>query len=172
MSSSLYPIPPLQSGLFDGESRHLLMQILDELRAIRAALTTSPQDTAALAQVSRQTQDVLNEASSLVSYTPPPYPIERLTMSTPSDAIQTFAASEAATLTAIASALTATAAGITVLDNMITTLQNSPGTLSAADQASLDAIQAQSGALVSQINAISTTPPGQPVPVVASLRKK
>ena len=86
-------------------------------------------------------------------------------MSVTPSAIQAFAAAETATLNSLSSALTALATGIAALDALITQFQNSPGTLSAADQASLDAIQAQSKALVTQANAISTTPPGTPVPV-------
>ncbi len=83
---------------------------------------------------------------------------------TPS-AIATFAAAEEATLASLATAITALGTGITALDALITTLQNSGGTISAADQATLDQIQAQSKALVAQAAAISTTPPGTPVPI-------
>lgn len=83
---------------------------------------------------------------------------------TPS-AIQAFAAAEQATLASLATAITALGTGITALDALITTLQNSGGTISAADQATLDQIQAQSKALVAQAAAISTTPPGTPVPI-------
>ena len=85
-------------------------------------------------------------------------------MSTTPSAIQAFAAAEASTLASLATALTALATGITALDALITSFQNSPGTLSPADQAALDGIQATSQALVAQANAISTTPPGTPVP--------
>jgi len=83
---------------------------------------------------------------------------------TPS-AIQTFAAAEQATLASLATAITTVGTGVIALDALITTLQNSPGTISAADQATLDQIQAASKALVAQVNAISTTPPGTPVPI-------
>jgi hypothetical protein len=51
----------------------------------------------------------------------------------------------------------ATKAGIQALDDKITALQNSPGTLSASDQAALDAIVADSAALVTQTNALPPT---------------
>ena len=90
-------------------------------------------------------------------------------MSTTPSAIQAFAAAESATLASLATALTALDAGVKALDQLITDFQNSPGTLSAADQAALDGIQATSQALVAQANAISTTPPGTPVPPPAPL---
>ena len=85
-------------------------------------------------------------------------------MSTTPSAIQAFAAAEASTLASLATALTALATGVTALDTLITNFQNSPGTLSPADQTALDGIQATSKALVAQATAISTTPPGTPVP--------
>jgi hypothetical protein len=88
---------------------------------------------------------------------------------TPS-AIQIFAAAEQATLTSLSTALTALATGVAALDALITQLQNSPGTISPADQALLDQIQAQSQANLAQANAISTTPPGQPVPITPSVK--
>ena len=81
------------------------------------------------------------------------------------DAIQAFAAAEGAVLNSLSTALTALATGITALDALITQFQNSPGTLSQADQTALNNIQALSQTLVTQANAISTTPPGTPVPV-------
>lgn len=81
------------------------------------------------------------------------------------DAIQTFAAAEAAVLTSLATALNNIATGITALDALITQLQNSPSTISTGDQALLDQISAQSAALVTQANAISTAAPGATVPV-------
>ncbi len=86
-------------------------------------------------------------------------------MATTPSAIQAFATAEGALLTSIAAALTNIATGVLALDALITTLQNSTGTISAADQATLDAMQKQSQALVTQVNAISTTPPGGTVPV-------
>jgi hypothetical protein len=54
-------------------------------------------------------------------------------------------------------------AGIQALDDKITALQNSPGTLSASDQAALDAIVADSGALVTAANTLpSVAPPVVP----------
>ena len=87
------------------------------------------------------------------------------------DAIQTFAAAEAAVLTSLTTALNNIATGIAALDALITQLQNSPGTISASDQALLDSISAQSAALVTQANAISTAAPGTPVPVTPSVAK-
>jgi hypothetical protein len=86
-------------------------------------------------------------------------------MSTTPSAIQAFATAEGALLTTISGALTNIATGVLALDALITTLQNSSGTISAADQATLDAMQTQSQALVTQVNAISVTPPGATVPV-------
>ena len=63
----------------------------------------------------------------------------------------------------ITTALTGISAGIANLDQLITNLQNSPGTLSPADQTALDNIQAASGKLVAQVQAISTEAPGVPV---------
>lgn len=83
---------------------------------------------------------------------------------TPS-AIATFAAAEQTTLASLATAISTVGAGVIALDALITQLQASPGTISAADQTLLDQIQAQSQALVTQVNAISTTPPGTPVPI-------
>lgn len=80
-------------------------------------------------------------------------------------AIATFAAAEAPILASLATAITGLGTGVIALDALITQLQASPGTISAADQALLDQIQAQSQALVTQVNAISTTPPGTPVPI-------
>lgn len=79
--------------------------------------------------------------------------------------VATFAAAEGAQLGVISGALVSIAAGVIALDTLITNLQNSPGQLSASDQASLDAIQAQSAALVTQVTAISTAAPGSVVPV-------
>jgi hypothetical protein len=54
-------------------------------------------------------------------------------------------------------------AGIQALDEKITALQNSPGMLSASDQAALDAIVADSAALVTTANALpAVTPPAVP----------
>lgn len=82
---------------------------------------------------------------------------------TPS-AISAFAASEGAVLNSLATAITAVGVGVIALDALITQLQNSPGNISPADQALLDQIQAQSNALVTQVNAISTTAPGTVIP--------
>lgn len=86
-------------------------------------------------------------------------------MATNPSAIQAWAAAEQPVLDSIAAAINSLAAGVQALDNLITTLQNSPGQITAADQATLDAAQAQSKALLAQLQAISTTPPGTPVPV-------
>jgi len=91
-------------------------------------------------------------------------------MATTPSVIQAWANNEGAALTSIATALSAISAGITALDTMITNFQNSPGTLSPSDQAALDAIQTQSAALVAQSQAVSTTPPGTPVPAVPALK--
>lgn len=81
------------------------------------------------------------------------------------DAIQVFAAAEGAILTSLTTALTAVANGVAALDKLINSFQNSTGTLSPADQTALDQIQATSNALLVQVQAINTTPPGQPVPI-------
>ena len=94
----------------------------------------------------------------------PNEPGRRLHAATP-DAIQAFATAEAAILNSLSAALTNLANGIIALDAMITAFQNSPGTLSSSDQAALNAISAQSTALVTQANAISTAAPNAPVPV-------
>ncbi len=91
--------------------------------------------------------------------------IQQQNQSVTPSAIQAFAASEGPVLTSLATAITALGTGITALDALITQLQNSSGTISASDQALLDQIQAQSNALVTQVNAISTAPPGTVVPV-------
>lgn len=78
--------------------------------------------------------------------------------------VQDFVNAEGPVLASLGTALTSLSTGVTALDALITQLQNSPGTLSPADQALLDQIQATSQALVAQANAISTTPPGTPVP--------
>ncbi len=83
--------------------------------------------------------------------------------------VQDFINAEAPVLASLGTALTALGAGVKALDDLITQFQNSPGNLSAADQAALDQIQATSQALVAQANAISTTPPGQPVPTPSPL---
>jgi hypothetical protein len=94
----------------------------------------------------------------------PNEPGRRLHAATP-DAIQAFAAAEAAILNSLSAALTNLANGILALDAMIVAFQNSPGTLSSADQTALNAISAQSTALVTQANAITTAAPTAPVPV-------
>jgi hypothetical protein len=86
--------------------------------------------------------------------------------STSPSAIQAWAAGEAVILQAAAAAVTNLGTGVLALDGAITAFQNSPGTISPADQAALDAIQASSNALVTQAKAISTTPPGQAVPLI------
>lgn len=86
--------------------------------------------------------------------------------STTPSAIQAWAAGEQVILTAAAAAVTNLGTGVITLDGLITSLQNSPGTLSTDDQAALDSIQKFSNGLVAQATAISTTPPGTPVPVV------
>jgi hypothetical protein len=91
---------------------------------------------------------------------------------TNSAAIQAFATAETATLNSLVTALNNIATGIAALDALITQLQNSAGTINPADQATLDAIQAQSQALVTQVKAINTTAPGAPVPVVPAPAKK
>jgi hypothetical protein len=78
-------------------------------------------------------------------------------------AITDWAATEQASLTAISNTLNSIVTGIAALDALIQGFQNSPGTLSAADQAALNAISAQSAALVAQSAAISTAPPVAPV---------
>lgn len=83
---------------------------------------------------------------------------------TPS-AIATFAAAEQDKLASLATAITNIGNGVIALDALIAQLQNSPGTITPADQALLDQIQATSQALVTQAQAISTTPPGTVVPV-------
>jgi hypothetical protein len=83
---------------------------------------------------------------------------------TPS-AIAKFAAAEQTTLDSLAAAVTTVNQGVLALDALIAQLQNSPGILSPADQTLLDQIQTQSQALVSQVQAINTTPPGTPIPV-------
>ncbi len=92
-------------------------------------------------------------------------------MGTTPDAIQAFATAEAATLTSLATALTNVTSGVVALDALITQLQNSSGYISAPDQALLDQIQTQSQALVTQVNAINTTPPGTAVPVTPNIQK-
>lgn len=87
-------------------------------------------------------------------------------MATNPSPIGTWAASELADLASASAAVSNIGAGIVVLDGIITGFQNSPGTLSPADQASLDAAQAASKALLAQLSAISTTPPGTTVPVI------
>ncbi len=83
---------------------------------------------------------------------------------TPS-AIQAFAAAEGATLASLATAITALGTGIAAQDALITTLQNSPGAITPADQATLDQLQTVTKGLLTQAQAISTTPPGTPVPI-------
>lgn len=81
------------------------------------------------------------------------------------DAIQAFAAEVGPVLTSLSTVLTNINAGIVALDGIITTLQNSPGAITPADQASLDNAQSIIKALLAQGQAISTTPPGQVIPV-------
>lgn len=81
------------------------------------------------------------------------------------DAIQAFATAEGALLTTVSGALTNLATGILALDATITQLENSPGTISQGDQALLTQALTQSQALVTQVQAISTTAPGATVPV-------
>lgn len=76
--------------------------------------------------------------------------------------ITDWAAKEQADLTAISTTLDSVVTGIAALDQAIQNLQNSPGTLSTSDQAALDAIEAQSSALVTKAQAISTAPPTAP----------
>ena len=93
-------------------------------------------------------------------------------MSTPADPIQTFATAEQANIAATAAALTNIATGVGGLDTLIQQLQASlasgsgGSTVSAADQTLLNNVVAASGALVTQAQAISTTPPAPTPPAV------
>lgn len=81
-------------------------------------------------------------------------------------AVTDFAATVQKNFDALSADIDSIQAGITNLDTLIQGFQNSPGTLSAADQAALDAISANSAALVTKANAINVTPP---VPTSAQL---
>ena len=95
-------------------------------------------------------------------------------MSTTPDAIQVWAAKQAADQAAIAAALqtigTAVgtiATGVAALQALITTLQNSAGQITPADQATLDQIEAaaaqlatDSGNAATALQAINTAAPG------------
>lgn len=83
---------------------------------------------------------------------------------TNSAAINAFAAAEKTVLDSLVTALNGIATGVKALDDLITTLQNSPGTITAADQATLDAMQTQSKAILAQVAAINTAPPGTVIP--------
>lgn len=83
---------------------------------------------------------------------------------TNSAAINAFAAAEKTVLDSLVTALNGIATGVKALDDLITTLQNSTGTISPADQATLDAMQTQSKAILAQVAAINTAPPGTVIP--------
>lgn len=86
--------------------------------------------------------------------------------STVSESIQAFAAANKAEQDATLAALENLAVGVKALDDIIVAFQNSPGTLSEADQKFLDDAVAASKAVRAQAEAISTTPPGTPIPLV------
>lgn len=88
--------------------------------------------------------------------------------STVSESIQAFADAEKAEQDATLASLTNVVTGVKALDDLILGLQNSPGTLSQADQDKLDAIVAQSKAVRAQVEAIDTTPPSTPIPIIPS----
>lgn len=84
------------------------------------------------------------------------------------DAIQIFAAAEGVILTSLATALNNIGTGVSALDTLITNLQAqlaAGAPLTQAQQDALNAVITASQGLVTQANAISTTPPGTPVPV-------
>jgi predicted membrane chloride channel (bestrophin family) len=85
--------------------------------------------------------------------------------STAPDAIQQFATKMNALQIAEGAALSNLAAAVLIIVTELANINNSPGPISAADQTSLDSAIAAGNAVLAQMNAISTTPVGQPVPI-------
>lgn len=124
----------------------------------------SPEDQKTLDDQLAESHKVRQQAESIS--TEPPNKEKNLMPSTVSESIQAFAAANKAEQDATLAALENVVTGVRALDDIIVNFQNSPGTLSDADQKMLDDIVTASKAVRAQSEAISTTPPGTPIPVV------
>ena len=141
------------SSACHNSSCYLELGMLFETPADKAILDLLAVHTKTLARIEANQAVILKQWAAATTQ-------EKTDMSVITD----WAAKENANLTAISGQLNTITSGVAALDAAIVAFQNSPGTLSAPDQAALDAIVAQSAALVTAAGAINTAVPGTTPP--------